>query len=147
MTFVSSEQLAAAVVVGCVADRITNTTSRGLHKMATIPWIYGSSKCLLPHENLSSKRENMVAFATKLPPISSPELHLEVEAKLIFLKRKHKFTQKSFSTCHVCWLLELASLCLSKRLYYLFICLSAKHENSSFQFLQQSAHKNSCTGQ
>ena len=30
----------------------------------TIPRIYGSSKCLLPHEHPGSKWENMVAFAT-----------------------------------------------------------------------------------
>ena len=60
----------AAVVLGCGDDRVTNITQKCIK--LTIPWIYGSSKCLLPHENPGSKWENMVAFATKIPQISSP---------------------------------------------------------------------------
>ena len=60
----------AAVVLGCVDDRITNITQKCIK--LTIPWIYGSSKCLVPLENPGSKWENMVAFATKIPRISSP---------------------------------------------------------------------------
>ena len=60
----------ATVVLGCVDDRITNIKQKCIKW--TIPWIYGSSKCLLPHENPGSKWENMVAFATKIPRISSP---------------------------------------------------------------------------
>ena len=41
---------AAAVVLGCVANRITNITKKCMHKL-TIARIYGSSKCLLPHEH------------------------------------------------------------------------------------------------
>ena len=63
-------QFYAAVVLGCVDDRITNITQKCIK--LTIPWIYGSSKCLLPHQNPGSKWENMVAFATKIPRISSP---------------------------------------------------------------------------
>ena len=54
---------AAAVVLGCVADRITNITQNACTKL-TIARIYGSSKCLLPHEHPGSKWENKVAFAT-----------------------------------------------------------------------------------
>ena len=60
----------AAVILGCVDDRITNITQKCMK--LSIPWIYGSSKCLQPHENPGSKWENMVAFATKMPQISSP---------------------------------------------------------------------------
>ena len=60
----------AAVVLGCVADRITNITQKCIK--LTIPWIQGSSKWLLPHENPGGKWENMIAFATKIPQISSP---------------------------------------------------------------------------
>ena len=64
----------AAVVLGCVDDRITNITQKCIK--LTIPWMYGSSKCLLPHQNPGSKWENMVAFATKIPRISSPAKYL-----------------------------------------------------------------------
>ncbi len=51
--FVLSEQPAAAVILRCVADHITNTTQKRIK--LTIPCIYGSSKCLLPLEHLGSK--------------------------------------------------------------------------------------------
>ena len=52
--FVLLEQLAAAVILRCVADRITNTTQNACVKL-TLPCIYGSSKCLLPLEHPGSK--------------------------------------------------------------------------------------------
>ena len=57
--------------MGCVDDRSTNITQKCIK--LTIPWTYGSSKCLLPHEHPGIKWENMVAFATKIPQISSPD--------------------------------------------------------------------------
>ena len=51
--FVLSEQPAAAVILRCVADHITNTTQKRIK--LTIPCIYGSSKCLLPLEHPGSK--------------------------------------------------------------------------------------------
>ena len=63
-------QFYTTVVLGCVDDSITNITQKCIK--LRIPWIYGSSKCFLPHENPGSKWENMVAFATKIPQISSP---------------------------------------------------------------------------
>ncbi len=62
--FVLPEQLAAAVVLRCVADRITDTIDNSTCIELTIPCIYGSSKCLLPLEHPGSKCQNMVAFAT-----------------------------------------------------------------------------------
>ena len=38
--FVFPEQLAAAVVLCCVVDRITNTTQKCMHLKLTIPCIY-----------------------------------------------------------------------------------------------------------
>ena len=59
----------------CIYDGITNCIK------LTIPWIYGSSKRFLPHENPGSKWENMVAFGTKIPQILSPECYKKLPAK------------------------------------------------------------------
>ena len=64
MSFVLPEQLAAAVVLRCVADRITKLYKHYTKVHALPPCIYGSSKCLLPLEYPGSKWQNMVAFAT-----------------------------------------------------------------------------------
>ena len=69
------------LILGCVDDCITHITQ--CIKL-TIPWIYGSSKCLLPHVNPSSKWENMGAFATKIPRISSPD-----DVSLSYTNREH----------------------------------------------------------
>ena len=63
-----------------------------------IPQIYGSSKCLLPHENPGSKRQNMVAFATKIPWISSPVTGRLVHNKSSINKLYEPNRQKKMAT-------------------------------------------------
>ena len=89
-------QFYAAVVLGCVDDRITNITQKCIK--LTIPWIYGRSKCLLPHQNPGSKWENMVAFATKIPQISSPVYYtisvMSLFSRLSFTGKKNHSAQQ-----------------------------------------------------
>ena len=47
--------MAAAVVLGWVADRITNITKKCMHKINNLAIIYSRSKCLLPLEHPDSK--------------------------------------------------------------------------------------------
>ena len=115
-------QFYAAVVLGCVDDRITNITQKSIK--LTIPWIYGSSKCLLPHQNPGSKWESMVAFATKIPWISSPECMQNCLARVVL--RAPRFSP---------------SLSLLKQLHWLPVNYRIKFKLSTLTYRALAIHQ------
>ena len=66
---------AVAVVLGGVADRITNTTQKSCIQLYNTMNSWQYSKCLLPHEHLILVANEKTILLQFLPQISSPDTH------------------------------------------------------------------------